>query len=102
MVRPSEARRALVLHDRQLVVDLIELTLNHGVFEVRAAADTLTRKVTPALGLTRRGDLKARLLLDRERDSPRLRRVSGRRGDRQARRLVNGSRSQAPRSWVSG
>jgi DNA-binding response OmpR family regulator len=35
--RPDEARRALVLHDRQLVVDLIELTLNHGVFVVRAA-----------------------------------------------------------------
>ena len=88
MVRPSEARRALVLHDRQLVIDLIELTLNHGVFEVRAAADgiaaegilaewhprlavidrahddstgqlqrvgasnTLTRKATPAVGLT--------------------------------------------------
>jgi two-component system, OmpR family, alkaline phosphatase synthesis response regulator PhoP len=33
----GEARRALVLHDRQLVVDLIELTLNHGVFVVRAA-----------------------------------------------------------------
>ena len=32
-----EARRALVLHDRELVVDLIELTLNHGVFVVRAA-----------------------------------------------------------------
>jgi DNA-binding response OmpR family regulator len=30
-------RRALVLHDRQLVVDLIELTLNHGLFIVRAA-----------------------------------------------------------------
>ncbi|HEX6139747.1 MAG TPA: hypothetical protein VF013_04690 [Candidatus Limnocylindria bacterium] len=26
-----DARRALVLHDRQLVVDLIELTLNHGL-----------------------------------------------------------------------
>jgi two-component system alkaline phosphatase synthesis response regulator PhoP len=35
--RPTEARRALVLHDRQLVVDLIELTLNHGLFVVRAA-----------------------------------------------------------------
>jgi DNA-binding response OmpR family regulator len=35
--RPDEARRALVLHDRQLVVDLIELTLNHGLFVVRAA-----------------------------------------------------------------
>ena len=31
------ARRALVLHDRQLIVDLIELTLNHGLFVVRAA-----------------------------------------------------------------
>jgi len=35
--RPDEARRALVLHDRPLVVDLITLTLNHGVFVVRAA-----------------------------------------------------------------
>jgi two-component system, OmpR family, alkaline phosphatase synthesis response regulator PhoP len=34
---PSEARRALVLHDRPLVVGLIELTLNHGLFVVRAA-----------------------------------------------------------------
>jgi len=43
MIRPvgapeGEARRALVLHDRPLVVDLIELTLNHGVFAVRAAS----------------------------------------------------------------
>jgi len=35
---PDDARRALVLHDRALVVDLIELTLNHGMFIVRAAA----------------------------------------------------------------
>ena len=34
----SDARRALVLHDRPLVVDLITLTLNHGVFSVRAAS----------------------------------------------------------------
>ena len=33
----EEARRALVLHDRPLVVDLIELTLNHGMFVVSAA-----------------------------------------------------------------
>ena len=33
------ARRALVLHDRKLVVDLIELTLNHGLFVVHAATD---------------------------------------------------------------
>ena len=32
-----EARRALVLHDRPLVVDLIQLTLKHGLFVVRAA-----------------------------------------------------------------
>ena len=94
---PGEARRALVLHDRQLVVDLIELTLNHGLFVVRSAgnladaqallddwrphltvvdmdhddstallgrlgaSNTLTRSATPALGLTRRGDLKSKL-----------------------------------------
>jgi DNA-binding response OmpR family regulator len=34
----DDARRALVLHDRALVVDLIELTLNHGLFVVRAAS----------------------------------------------------------------
>jgi DNA-binding response OmpR family regulator len=33
----DDARRALVLDDRPLVVDLIELTLNHGLFVVRAA-----------------------------------------------------------------
>jgi DNA-binding response OmpR family regulator len=32
-----EAHRALVLHYRQLVVDLIELTLNHALFIVEAA-----------------------------------------------------------------
>ena len=92
-----EARRALVLHDRPLVVDLITLTLNHGVFAVRAASNlaaavtilagwqpdmavvdmdhddstallgriaastSLTRKATPVLGLTRRGDLRTKL-----------------------------------------
>jgi len=86
-----------VLHDRPLVVDLIQLTLNHGLFVVRAANDLasaeailedwrpdlavldmdhddssallqrlgvtnrLTKRVTPALGLTRRGDLKTKL-----------------------------------------
>jgi len=34
----GEARRALVLHDRPLIVDLITLTLNHGGFVVRAAS----------------------------------------------------------------
>jgi DNA-binding response OmpR family regulator len=92
-----EAHRALVLHDRPLVVDLIELTLNHGLFLVRPArnlaeaeailaawhphlavidmdhddstallgrlgdSNRLTKRVTPALGLTRRGDLKTKL-----------------------------------------
>jgi hypothetical protein len=32
-----EARGALVLHDRQLMVDLSQVTLNHGLFVVRAA-----------------------------------------------------------------
>jgi len=32
-------RRALVLHDSAILVDLIELTLNHGLFVVRAADD---------------------------------------------------------------
>ena len=86
-----------MLHDRQLVVDLIQLTLNHGLFVVRAArnlaeaeailtawrphmtvvdmdhgdsadllqrlgaSNTLTRSVTPVLGLTRRGDLQTKL-----------------------------------------
>ena len=38
-VREAEARRALILHERPLVVDLIELTLNHGLFVVRAAGN---------------------------------------------------------------
>ena len=98
MQEPTDgARRALVLHDRQLVVDLIELTLNHGLFVVRAAmslaqaealvaewgphlsvvdmdhddstefmhrigsTDKLSGRVSPVLGLTRRGDLKTKL-----------------------------------------
>jgi two-component system, OmpR family, alkaline phosphatase synthesis response regulator PhoP len=96
-MQPDEARRALVLHDLPLVVDLIELTLNHGLFVVKAAralaeaeailsewrphltvidmdhddstallarlgaSNSLTRSTTPALGLTRRGDLTTKL-----------------------------------------
>jgi len=42
--RTSEAlddapRRAVILHDTALLVDLIELTLNHGLFVVKAARD---------------------------------------------------------------
>lgn len=32
-----QAHRALVLHDSKLIFDLVELTLNHGLFVVRAA-----------------------------------------------------------------
>ena len=92
-----EAQRALVLDGRQRVAELIELTLNHGLFVVRTARDLpaaesiltdwaphlavidmdhddstsllkrlgdtsrLTRRSTPALGLTRRGDLQTKL-----------------------------------------
>jgi len=50
----SGARRALVLHDRQLVVDLIKLTLNHGLFVVQAAtslaeAEAIIAKQRPHL-----------------------------------------------------
>lgn len=93
----GKACRALVLHERAVLVDLIKLTLNHGLFVVEAAstlaeADVMlaewqphlavidmdhdestallrrlgsssrvARRVTPALGLTRRGDLKTKL-----------------------------------------
>ena len=36
---PDDARRAFVLNDRPLLVDLIQLTLNHGLFVVRSAQD---------------------------------------------------------------
>ena len=96
-VTDVEPQRALIFNDRQPVVDLIEQSLNHGLFVVRAArdldaaesilagwrphltvidldhddssallrrlgdADRLTRRVTPALALTRRSDLGTRL-----------------------------------------
>jgi DNA-binding response OmpR family regulator len=95
--RKDEVRRALVLHELPIVVDLIQLTLNHGLFAVKAAGSldeaeriladwhphmavldmdhadsasllrrlgasgTLTGGSIPALGLTRRGDLKTKL-----------------------------------------
>ena len=40
----GDTRRALVLHDRQLVVNLIELTLNHGLFLVRAVTTAADAK----------------------------------------------------------
>jgi DNA-binding response OmpR family regulator len=36
---PDDARRAILLLDRPIVVDLVQLTLNHGLFVVRAARD---------------------------------------------------------------
>ena len=41
----SSVQRALVLHDLQVVVDLIQLTLNHGMFVVRAARDLAEAEV---------------------------------------------------------
>jgi DNA-binding response OmpR family regulator len=92
----GETQVALVLHERPLVVDLIELTLNHGLFVVDVARSlpealailaarrphlavvdmdhddssallgqlghsALGTLGTPALGLTRRGDLRTKL-----------------------------------------
>jgi len=37
--RPHEALRAVVLHDRQAVLELVQVTLNHGLFVVRPARD---------------------------------------------------------------
>jgi len=53
LATPATAR-ALVLHDRPLVVDLIQLTLNHGLFVVRAAgsmfeAETILAEWRPDL-----------------------------------------------------
>jgi DNA-binding response OmpR family regulator len=39
---PAGARRALVLHDHPWIVDLIALTLNHGLFVLRTASDLAT------------------------------------------------------------
>ena len=36
---PDDARRAILLLDRPIVVDLVQLTLNHGLFVVRPARD---------------------------------------------------------------
>ena len=52
----ADARRALVLHDRALVVDLLELTLNHGLFVVRAAtslqaAETILAEWRPLMAV---------------------------------------------------
>jgi two-component system alkaline phosphatase synthesis response regulator PhoP len=53
---PNEARRALLLVDRPLVVSLIELTLNHGLFMVRAVdaleeAEDVLASWTPDLAI---------------------------------------------------
>jgi DNA-binding response OmpR family regulator len=54
--QPDDARRALVLHDRPLVIDLIELTLSHGLFVVRAAgslaeAESILAEWRPHMGV---------------------------------------------------
>jgi DNA-binding response OmpR family regulator len=38
-IRPAGGRQAIVLHDDRIIVDLVTLTLNHGVFMVRSAKD---------------------------------------------------------------
>jgi two-component system, OmpR family, alkaline phosphatase synthesis response regulator PhoP len=63
----DDARRALVLHDRPLLIDLIELTLNHGLFVVQAAknlaeAEAILENWRPHIGV---------LDMDHD-DSPRL------------------------------
>jgi DNA-binding response OmpR family regulator len=40
----DQTRRAVVMHDRPLVVDLIELTLNHGLFHVRGVTNLTDAK----------------------------------------------------------
>jgi DNA-binding response OmpR family regulator len=52
----EDPRRALILDDRPLVVDLIELTLNHGLFVVRAAknldeAEAILSRWQPDIGV---------------------------------------------------
>ena len=46
----EDARRAFVLNDRPLIVDLIELTLNHGLFVVRAAENFAEAEAILATG----------------------------------------------------
>jgi two-component system alkaline phosphatase synthesis response regulator PhoP len=36
--RDNDARRAMLLLDRQIIIDLVQLTLNHGLFVVRAVS----------------------------------------------------------------
>ncbi len=97
--RSGDARRALVLHDRPLVVDLIELTLNHGLFVVRAAqtlaeADHLlaygSKGAVEALGGPVRG-ARARRMTDRH-DHRRRGPQTGERPARPRRPDVCGSR----------
>jgi DNA-binding response OmpR family regulator len=68
--RPDDARRALVLHDRALLVDLIELTLNHGLFVVRAArtldeAEALLESWRPHIGVVDMDHDESATLLER-------------------------------------
>ncbi len=86
------SQRALVLHDHQVMIDLIALTLIHGLFTIRAVHDMaeaewrphiavvdmdhddgiglveyladlgrVSGTAIPAIGLTRRGDLRTKL-----------------------------------------
>jgi DNA-binding response OmpR family regulator len=70
----GDARRALVLHDQALVVDLVELTLNHGLFVVRAAkdlaeAETILADWRPDIGVFDMERSESEILLQRLRVS---------------------------------
>ena len=101
---PGEARRALVLHDPPLVVDLITLTLNHGLFVVRAArslaeADAIFAEWRPDMAVIDMDHDDSTTLLGRIGSSNSLTRVATpvlgltRRGDlgRSSRRSTSGS-----------
>jgi hypothetical protein len=45
---PSDPARILVLVDQPLIADLIELTLNHGVYATRTAQDLPEATAAPA------------------------------------------------------
>jgi DNA-binding response OmpR family regulator len=67
---PRDARRALVLNEHPLVVDLVELTLNHGLFVVRAAAslaeaEAILADWRPHLGVVDMDHEHSTRLLDR-------------------------------------
>ncbi len=75
--RHDETHRALVLHDSALVVDLIELTLNHGLFVVKSAqslsqAEDILARWHPHIGVFDMDHPDSPVLLQRFSTSRRL------------------------------